>query len=38
VNEEVDEAIEQWEDTVEMEVRPAEPKGRLQSLLREYHE
>ena len=30
--------IKQWEETVEMEVRPPGPKTPLQSLLREYHD
>jgi len=35
---EAKEAIEQWEETVEMEDAPTSPATPLQSLLREYHD
>ena len=38
LNQEAKDVIKQWEETVEMEVRPPGPKTPLQSLLREYHD
>jgi hypothetical protein len=38
LNQEAEDVIKQWEETVEMEVRPPGPKTPLQSLLREYHD
>ena len=38
LNREAEDVIKQWEETVEMEVRPPGPKTPLQCLLREYHE
>jgi hypothetical protein len=38
LNQAAKDVIKQWEETVEMEVRPAGAKTPLQSLLREYHD
>jgi hypothetical protein len=38
LNQEAKDVIKQWEETVEMEIKPSGPKMPLQSLLREYHE
>jgi CRISPR/Cas system-associated exonuclease Cas4 (RecB family) len=38
LNQETEDVIKQWEETVEMEVRPPSPKTPLQCLLREYHD
>jgi hypothetical protein len=38
LNQEAEDVIKQWEETVEMEVRPSGPKTPLQCLLREYHD
>ncbi len=38
LEQETKDAIEQWEETVEMEVIPPDPKTPLQCLLRDYHD
>ena len=38
VDSEAHNAIEQWEETAEMAVKPIEPTTPLQRLLREYHD
>jgi hypothetical protein len=38
VQQEAEDAINKWEQAVELELSPPEPKGPLQVLLREYHD
>jgi hypothetical protein len=38
VKAEAEQAIDQWEETAEMEMPPIEPSTPLQALLREHHE
>jgi hypothetical protein len=38
VEEEAEYAIDEWEETVEIEVAPNEPRSPLQALLREHHD